>query len=149
MLKKGNKVGRTINTITLHEKLHITEQITDRDLLLYLGLTGDNNPLYIQHDYAATTPYKKPVVPAILLNGLLCSVISKYLPGPGAYVLAQQLQFLAPVYHYEIIELTFEVIAIALERNELTIAITIVNEEKVLVAEGEMVVVPPLKSITA
>ncbi|MED1621567.1 enoyl-CoA hydratase [Bacillus pseudomycoides] len=58
MLKKKIQIGRRMDEITVGEKLSITEKIEDKDLLLYLGLTNDSNPLYIQHDYASQTPYE-------------------------------------------------------------------------------------------
>ena len=97
MLRKNGKLGKKLEEIVVGEKLHLTETIEDKDLLLYLGLTNDNNPLYIQHDYAASTPYKKPIVPAIMLNGIITSAISKYMPGPGSHIREQNLKFLDPV----------------------------------------------------
>ncbi|KZE94439.1 hypothetical protein AVP43_02658 [Geobacillus stearothermophilus] len=61
MLKK-RKSGRTIREIQVGEKLVFQASIEDKDLLLYLGLTDDANPLYIQHDYASQTPLGRPVV---------------------------------------------------------------------------------------
>lgn len=48
MLSKKRKLGRLISDISVGEKLVLTEAIEDKDLLLYLGLTNDANPLYIQ-----------------------------------------------------------------------------------------------------
>lgn len=49
---KPRKLGKTIEDIEEGDSLSLTESIEDKDLLLYLGLTNDANPLYIQHDYA-------------------------------------------------------------------------------------------------
>ncbi len=76
MLGKKRKIGRLISDISVGEKLVLTEAIEDKDLLLYLGLTNDANPLYIQHDYASQTPLKRPIVPAIMLTGMITSAIS-------------------------------------------------------------------------
>ena len=65
LLRKKWKRGRTVNELVVGEKLQITEKIEDKDLLLYLGLTNDNNPLYVQYDYASETSFKKPIVPTI------------------------------------------------------------------------------------
>lgn len=52
LLGKKRKLGRQIGEISRGEKLKLTEKVEDKDLLLYLGLTNDANPLYIQQDYA-------------------------------------------------------------------------------------------------
>ena len=110
ILGKKRRLGRKIEEITVGEKLKLTEKIEDKDLLLYLGLTNDGNPLYIQHDYASQTPYENPIVPTIMLTGIISSAISKYLPGPGSHIVEQHLEFPKPVYHYATINFLLEVI---------------------------------------
>ena len=53
--------------------------------------------------------YEKPIVPTIMLTGIISSAISKYLPGPGSHILKQELTFLKPVYHYATIQFLFEI----------------------------------------
>jgi 3-hydroxybutyryl-CoA dehydratase len=143
LLKRQTKLGKTINELSVNEKLHITETITDKDLLLYLGLTNDNNPLYIQHDFAQQTPYGKPIVPTILLNGIITSVISKHLPGPGSHIRSQTLTYLTPVYHDETISFHFEIEEIKHIDQVVVIAVNGFNEENLAILTGKLVVSPP------
>ncbi|RBT29128.1 hypothetical protein EA72_01146, partial [Enterococcus faecium] len=83
---KPRKLGKTINEIEEGDSLSLTESIEDNQLLLYLGLTNDANPLYIQHDFAQKTEYQQPIVPSVMLMGIITSAISKHLPGPGSHV---------------------------------------------------------------
>ncbi|GEK35379.1 MaoC/PaaZ C-terminal domain-containing protein [Kurthia sibirica] len=147
LLGKNYKLGKTFDDIDIGNSLQITENIEDKDLLLYLGLTNDNNPLYIQHDYAALTKYEKPVVPAIMLNGIVTSAVSKYLPGPGAFITSQRLSYPQPLYHYETIQIKFTVINKLPETSELQIKIEGRNTEGADVIMGEIYVVPPKKPI--
>ena len=141
--RKKRKLGRKIEEITVGEKLSITEKIEDKDLLLYLGLTDDANPLYIQHDYASQTPFEKPIVPSIMLTGMITSAISKYLPGPGSHILSQEIDFPMPVYHYGTVEFQFEVIKVMLNEHSVVISVTAVNEKKEVVINGKIKVCPP------
>ncbi|MBM4762529.1 MaoC/PaaZ C-terminal domain-containing protein [Bacillus sp. B15-48] len=143
LLGKKRKLGKTIEEITLGEKLSLTEKIEDKDLLLFLGLTNDANPLYIQHDYAAQTPHKKPVVPPIMLTGIITSAVSKYLPGPGSYILRHEIEFLKPVYHYETVEFLFEISQINPDEHSVEIAVNATNETKEEVLKGKLHVCPP------
>ncbi|MBA2873782.1 MaoC/PaaZ C-terminal domain-containing protein [Thermaerobacillus caldiproteolyticus] len=142
MLKK-RKLGRNISEITVGEKLVINAKIEDKDLLLYLGLTDDANPLYIQHDYASQTPLKKPIVPAIMLTGMITSAISKYLPGPGSHITKQEIHFLKPVYHYEQLQFLFEVKHVNEENHCIDIDVQALRDEKEKVLEGTLSVCPP------
>ncbi|WP_425609192.1 MaoC/PaaZ C-terminal domain-containing protein [Ureibacillus aquaedulcis] len=143
MLRKGMKLGKKIDEIIVGEKLLLNEKIEDKDLLLYLGLTNDNNPLYIQHDYAVGTPYKKPIIPAIMLNGIITSAISKHLPGPGSHIREQNILYLEPVYLNETIQLLLEVQHIDLNQNILEIYVNAFKEKNIQVLDGVLKVVPP------
>lgn len=143
LLGKKRKLGRKVEDVNVGEKFKLTEKIEDKDLLLYLGLTNDGNPLYIQHDFASQTVYEKPVVPTIMLTGIITSAISKYLPGPGTYISEQQLKFLQPVYHYATIEFLLEVIEVDVADNKVIIRITAVDENENLVVEGTVSAKPP------
>src|SRR3954462_13910015 len=143
ILGKKRKLGRRIEEISVGEKLSLTERMEDKDLLLYLGLTDDANPLYIQHDYASQTPFDKPIVPSIMLTGILTSAISKYLPGPGSHILKQEIEFLKPVYHYRSVEFLFEVMEVRLSENVVVIHVVGMNEDNETVIDGKLMVCPP------
>lgn len=145
LLGKKRKPGRKIDDISVGEKLTLTEKIEDKDLLLYLGLTNDANPLYIQHDYASQTPFKKPLVPSIMLTGIINSAVSKYLPGPGSHIMKQDLEFPKPVYHYETVQFLFEVKNIDSSSHLVTIDVIATNEEEETVIKGSVKVCPPHK----
>lgn len=143
LLRKGMKIGKKIDEIIVGDRFQITEKIEDKDLLLYLGLTNDSNPLYVQHDYAVETPYKKPLVPIIMLNGIITSAISKHMPGPGSHIREQNLVYLEPVYHYETIEILMEVQQINKLENLVDIYVTAYKEKNTPVIEGIIKVYPP------
>lgn len=143
ILGKKRRLGRKIEEITVGEKLKLTEKIEDKDLLLYLGLTNDSNPLYIQHDYASQTAFEKPIVPTIMLTGIVTSAISKYLPGPGSHVVEQRLSFPEPVYHYSTIEFLLEVSSVIKEENRIEISVEARDEQQQIVISGVVSALPP------
>jgi 3-hydroxybutyryl-CoA dehydratase len=144
LLGKKRKPGRKIGEMNIGEKLTLTEKIEDKDLLLYLGLTNDSNPLYIQHDYASQTPFKKPIVPSIMLTGIVTAAVSKYLPGPGSSINEQQIKFIKPVYHYATIKFLFEITKVDVKNNEITMYIEAVDEDQEVVLNGTLKIAPPL-----
>lgn len=143
LLGKKRKLGRKIEDMNVGEKLKLTEKIEDKDLLLYLGLTNDGNPLYIQHDFASQTAFEKPVVPNIMLTGIITSAISKYLPGPGSYINEQRLKFVKPVYHYSTIDFLLEIVEIDEKNNLVSVRVEATDENGNTVVEGTVLVNPP------
>jgi 3-hydroxybutyryl-CoA dehydratase len=145
LLGKKRKLGRRIEEISVGEKLAVTEKVEDKDILLYLGLTDDANPLFIQHDYASQTPFEKPIVPGIMLTGMITSAVSKYLPGPGSHILSQHIEFIKPVYHYGTVEFLFEVTEVRKDQHFIVIKVTGTNENKEAVINGSLQVCPPYR----
>ncbi|HLO10956.1 MAG TPA: MaoC/PaaZ C-terminal domain-containing protein [Pseudoneobacillus sp.] len=143
LLGKKRKLGRQIEEITVGEKLSLTEKIEDKDLLLYLGLTNDANPLYIQHDYASQTPYQKPIVPSIMLTGIITAAVSKYLPGPGSHVLKQSIEFPKHIYHYGTVQFLFEVTEVNKSAHTIQIHVEGTNESGEIAIVGDLLVCPP------
>ena len=146
LLGKKRKLGREIKEMSVGEKLALTEKIEDKEILLYLGLTDDANPLFIQHDYASQTPYRKSQLYQVLCSsGMITSAISKYLPGPGSHIVSQDIQFPKPVYHYATVQLLLEVVEVNHEDHTVMITVVGTNEKEEAVITGKVKVCPPYR----
>jgi 3-hydroxybutyryl-CoA dehydratase len=144
---KPRKLGKTINELEEGDSLSLTESIEDNQLLLYLGLTNDANPLYIQHDFAQQTDYNAPIVPSVMLMGIITSAISKHLPGPGSHVVNFSVNFIEPVFHYETLTFQFEVMKVDKMKDVVTISVEAENNEKNRVLDAVVMVQPPKHAI--
>ena len=143
------KIGKTIDEIEEGDSLSVTEVIELKDILLYLGLTNDNNPLYLQYDYTQLTKYKKPLVPAVLIIGILTSNVSKHLPGPGSNVVDVSLDILEPIHHSTTITFEFEVKRVDERREQVTIAVEGNSLSGDRLLEAELIVETPEKLIVS
>lgn len=147
MFDNTQKMGKSIDEIHEGDNLSVTETIEDNQLLIYLGLTNDSNPLFIQNDYAQTTEYRKPIVPSIMLTGIMTSTISKHLPGPGSNVVNLSANFLIPIYHYETITFEFEVIKVDKMKEVVTLTVDANNAKGERVLDAVIMVKPPKNMI--
>ena len=147
-INRSKRLGKTLEEIEEGDSLSLTESIEDSQLLLYLGLTNDANPLYIQHDYAQDTEYQRPIVPSVMLMGIITSAISKHLPGPGSHVVNFSVNFIEPVYHYETLTFEFEVIKVDKMKDVVTISVEAVNVEDSRVLDAVVMVQPPAKKVS-
>ncbi|MFV0558509.1 MAG: MaoC/PaaZ C-terminal domain-containing protein [Enterococcus sp.] len=143
-MNKMNKIGKSIEMLAEGDSLSLTESVEDSQLFLYLGLTNDSNPLYIQQAYARSTHYKRPIVPSIMLMGIITSAISKHLPGPGSHVVNFSINCLEPVYHYETLTFLFEIIKVDKRKNLVTISVEATNTEETRVLDAVVMVHPPV-----
>lgn len=72
--------------------------ITDADVCMFAGISGDTNPVHINDDYAKTTIFEKRIVHGMFSAALISTVAGTKLPGPGAIYVDQQIKFRAPVF---------------------------------------------------
>ncbi|MFD2627918.1 MaoC family dehydratase [Oceanobacillus kapialis] len=151
MLGKKRKLGMMMKDIHIGETYTAIKVIEDKELLLYLGLSNDANPLYIQHDYASQTPYKAPIVPSVLLFGMVSSIVSMHLPGPGSHITQHEMTFPKPVFHQTEVRFNLEVIALDEKDHTVSINVTGYDEDGDTVIIGKLQVCPPYKpnSLTA
>src|SRR5512146_1250339 len=74
-----------------------SKTITDADILLFSGVSGDTNPLHLDQDFAAGTMFKSRIAHGMLSASLISTIFGTKLPGPGCVYLSQNLRFKAPV----------------------------------------------------
>ena len=118
----------------------ITRTISDDDVAQFAEITGDDNPVHLDEQYAAGTRFGQRIVHGILTAGLISAVIGTKLPGLGAIYLSQQLKFLAPVHRGDTITASAEVVASRPDKRILTLHTQCINQDGQVVIDGEAVV---------
>lgn len=115
-------------------------RFTQAEVEAFAKVTGDNNPVHLDEEYAATTIFKKRIVHGMLGASLLSKVFGTIFPGEGTIYLNQTLNFLRPMYVEENYEAIFEVKEIIKEKNRAIISTTITNSEGKAVLSGEAII---------
>lgn len=75
----------------------MSRTVTESDIVAYAALSGDYNPVHLDPDYAAKTPFKERIAHGILSAGYISALFGMKLPGPGAIYVSQTLNFKGPV----------------------------------------------------
>ncbi|WP_102335700.1 MaoC family dehydratase [Salimicrobium jeotgali] len=143
MLDKKRKLGKKIDELTVGEMYETVCEVNDKDLLIYMGLTDDANPLYLQHDYASQTPFQRPVVPPVMLQGMITQAVSMHLPGPGSHLTYQEITYPKHVHHYETITFAYKIEKILYEEHLIYISVQGEDSSGDVVVRGTLHVVPP------
>lgn len=135
--------GYTIDEMEIGQKATFSKTISESDVYMFAGVTGDVNPAHVNEAYAQTTPFKTRIAHGILSAGLISAVLGTQLPGPGAIYASQTLKFTAPVRIGDTITATATVKELIPERNRAVIETVCRNQEGVVVTTGEAVLLPP------
>ncbi len=136
-------IGKTIDKIAVGDAEEFSKTVSESDIYLFAGITGDMNPAHIDETYAAGTFFKGRIAHGMLSAGFISAVIGMKLPGPGAIYMKQELKFLAPVRIGDTITARVEVVQVNAEKNRVLLRTTCSNSEGTLVVDGEALVSPP------
>lgn len=136
-------VGKTIAELKIGEKAEFTKTVSESDIYLYAGITGDFNPAHINEAYARKTFFKTRIAHGMLSAGFISTVIGTKLPGTGSIYISQNLRFLAPVRIGDTITAGVEIIEIIAKKKRVRLKTTCINQDDIQVLDGEAIVSPP------
>jgi 3-hydroxybutyryl-CoA dehydratase len=113
--------------------------ITEADIVLFAAVSGDNNALHTNAEFAATTIFKSRIAHGMLSASVISAAIASKLPGPGSIYLSQSLRFMAPVRAGDTVHATVTVREVFPERFRVLLG-TDCTVRGVVVIAGEALV---------
>lgn len=139
--------GYFFDDLEVGMKASFAKTITEADLLLFAAVSGDNNPIHLNQEYAEQTMYKGRIGHGLLTASLISNVIGTKLPGPGSIYIKQNLVFVAPVKLFDTVHAYVSIDKLIPEKKRAVLKTEcFVNEE--LVLTGDALVVVPTRETT-
>jgi 3-hydroxybutyryl-CoA dehydratase len=89
-------IGKTIDQVRIGDAAEFAKTISESDIYLYAGVTGDFNPAHINEAYAQKTFFKTRIAHGMLPAGFISAILANQLPGPGTIYIKQELKRLIP-----------------------------------------------------
>ena len=133
----------TIHELRVGESASRSKTITETDVYLFAGITGDLNPAHVNEQTASLTPFGGRIAHGILSAGLISAVLGMQFPGPGTIYMGQELKFTAPVHIGDTITATGTVTELLLDKNIAKIETVCTNQDGTVVVKGMATVMPP------
>ena len=130
--------GYTLDQLSVGMSAQFTKTITDADIVLFSGVSGDTNPVHLDDEFAAETMFKGRIAHGMLTAGLVSAVLGTKLPGPGAIYVSQTLKFKAPVRPGDTVTARCEVSDVNVDKGRVTLACSCLVKGK-SVMDGEAV----------
>ncbi len=118
-----------ITPIELGKKFVFPFSLTQEDINAFAKVTGDKNPIHWDENYAATTPFKKPIVHGMFGAAIFSRVLGTSFPGEGTIYMKQSLSFQKPMYVGLLYEAVFEVKEIIAGKHRALISTSIIEKE--------------------
>ncbi|MBM3541356.1 MAG: MaoC family dehydratase [Alphaproteobacteria bacterium] len=137
--------GYYIEDLAVGMSAFFGKTVTDADLVLFSGVSGDTNPMHINRDFATGTRFGGPIVHGMLTASFISTVIGTRLPGPGCVYLSQSLRFKAPVRVGDTVQVRATVKEIQSERRRVIIDTACMVGDTV-VLDGEALIMVPSRA---
>ena len=132
-----------IQEMKIGDHASVTKTVSETDVYLFAGITGDLNPAHTNEVAASKTMFKTRIAHGMLGAGFISAVLGMYLPGPGTIYMGQELKFTKPVHIGDTVTATATVEEIILEKNRVILDTTVVNQDGEVVIKGKATVMPP------
>jgi acyl dehydratase len=95
---------------------------TQEDVILFAQVSGDNNPLHLDAEFAATTAFKRPIIHGALASSVFSKIMGTEFPGFGSVYLKQVSEYKRPMFVNQEYEAVFTVTSINAEKHTAEIS---------------------------
>jgi len=117
--------------------------VTDADIVMFAGISGDINPVHLNHEFAKATMFEGRIAHGMLSASYISTVIGTRLPGPGCIYVNQNIRFKAPVKAGDTVMARVTIKALNPEKRFVELETTcFVGDKKVI--DGEATVMVPV-----
>jgi 3-hydroxybutyryl-CoA dehydratase len=131
--------GYDVEDLSVGMKATFAKTITEADIVLFAGASGDNNAMHINEEFAAGTRFKSRIAHGMLSASVISAAIANKLPGPGTIYMKQSLEFKAPVRAGDTVHATVSVRELVREK-KLVFLDTVCTVRGSVVITGEALV---------
>jgi 3-hydroxybutyryl-CoA dehydratase len=133
--------GVPLEKIKVGMEASYSHTVTDADVKAYAGLSGDNNPVHMSDEHAASSRFGRRIAHGLYSAGFFSALFGTRLPGPGCLYVAQNLRFKQPVYLGDTVTATIKVTNLDIPRSRIYFDTTCsVKGRSVIVGEAEIYV---------
>ena len=131
--------GYDIEDLRVGMQATYSKTVTEADIVLFAGVSGDNNAVHTNEEFAASTRFGGRIAHGFLTASVISAAVANRLPGPGTIYLSQQLNFRAPVRPGHTVHASVSVSAIDPERRRVTLD-TVCRVGETVVIDGQATV---------
>lgn len=139
--------NKTFEEISVGDHCLNKHTVTEQDITLFAITSGDRNPIHLDAEYAASTPFKTPIAHGMYTGALISSSLAMELPGPGTIYLGQSIAFHKPVRAGDELSIKLTVKDKHDSKPIVFITCEVSNQDGLLVASGEAKVMAPTEKI--
>jgi len=133
----------TYDQLSIGDFATFTKTVSETDIYLFAGITGDMNPAHVDAVTAAQGMFKQRIAHGMLSASFISTVLAMQLPGAGTIYAGQTVQFRGPVFIGDTVTARVECTEKIEARKWAKFKTTVTNQDGKVVVDGEATVIPP------
>jgi acyl dehydratase len=114
--------------LTIGDNYKEALRFSQQNVIDFANVSGDNNPIHLDADYAATTQFGKPIMHGMISGCVFTRIMGTQFPGFGSIYLSQTIEFKRPMFVETDYEAIFIVKTIDLEKHRAEIFCEIIDK---------------------
>ena len=138
-------MGYCIEELSVGMTAVFAKTVTEADIVLFAGISGDINPVHLNHEFATETMFEGRIAHGMLTASFISTVIGTKLPGPGAIYLKQSLHFKAPVRAGDTVRARVTITEVIAEKRRIVMD-TVATIGDQIVLDGEATILVPSRA---
>jgi acyl dehydratase len=139
------QLGLSYDELEVGMTASFSKTITETDVYLFAGISGDFNPMHVNEEFARLTPFGRRIAHGALPQCLIAPVLGTKLPGLGTIALEITTRFRAPTFFGDTITASAEIVEKIEAKRRVRMRLLWTNQRGDTVATGEALVIPPPK----
>ena len=139
--------GKTIQELQVGQSARFSKTVTEADVYLFAGISGDLNPAHVDEEFAKKTFFKTRIAHGMLTASFISTIIGTMLPGPGSIYIRQEVNFLKPVQIGDTVTAVAEVAEVMTDSKHVRLQTFCTNQRGEIVLDGQAIVSPPRRPV--
>ena len=124
--------------LAVDQKATFSKNVTNEMMDAFRAITGDENPLHTDKDYAQSAGYSDRIVFGMLSAALLSTLAGVYLPGKYSLIQTVEVEFASPVFVGDTLTVEGVVTNKYDEFKVIKLKVTVFNQHGEKVCRGKM-----------
>ena len=127
-------------SLKVGDKASLSKEFTEQDVLDFSVLSGDQNPIHFDKEYAEKSRFGQRIVQGPMVVSLIGGILGSELPGPGTIYLNQETSFKNPVFFNQKLTAWVQVTNVRKDKPVITLRTWVENDEGKVVVDGNAVI---------
>jgi len=125
-----------MDNLQIGDRFEETFSYSQQDVIAFAQITGDNNPLHLDANFAAQTIFKKPIIHGFLSASVFSKILGTAFPGNGTIYLSQNLQFVRAMFVDTSYKAFVQIKELNREKHQAELSTRITDSKGKIVIEG-------------